>query len=113
MCDAALLIVQGLLALATFVLEEGKGDVNTLNVFGETPLSIAGAEGHVALVELLLSHGADARRTGGTDCAPKPLLAATLAGQRQVVQLLLDRGGVDVDDRSSNGCVRKPGPSAS
>jgi ankyrin repeat protein len=57
---------------------------------GGTLLHDAALKGHIAVVRVLLEHGAklDARNaTGGT-----PLHDAALAGQTAVVELLLDKG---------------------
>ncbi|WP_052316087.1 ankyrin repeat domain-containing protein [Desulfomonile tiedjei] len=67
---------------------------------GIRPLAAAALAGHVAIVELLLSQGAQLNRTdqfGNT-----PLMEAALAGHREVVQLLLKRGA-EIEARNIDG----------
>ena len=61
-----------------------------------TPLRIASYSGHVAIVELLLDHGADkSRRSDETGFTP--LIYASLWNHLAVAKLLLDRGA-EIDE---------------
>jgi ankyrin repeat protein len=64
-------------------------DVNTLGIFGTTPLYMAAQGGNVQMVKLLLDHGAkiDAMAMGVT-----PLTIAIWRGYTEVVRVLVSRG---------------------
>lgn len=55
-----------------------------------TPLIAASVRGHVGVVELLLSKGAEVDKR--TEKGPTALMQASLGGHRRVVELLLERG---------------------
>lgn len=70
-------------------------DVNAIGGFDWTALTVASVKGHVAAVRQLLASGADPNLAdiyGWT-----PLMRAVYEEREQVVQLLLERPGVDLD----------------
>jgi ankyrin repeat protein len=82
----------------------GGANVNTVGEYGETPLTLALANGDASMTAKLLKAGADpkvARWNGET-----PLMIAAGAGSAEAVRLLLD-AGVDV-----NGAEPKRGQTA-
>ncbi|KAK8164330.1 ankyrin repeat-containing domain protein [Phyllosticta citrichinensis] len=110
-------------------LVEAGAPVNTATLKGVTPLIAAGTGGHARVISLLLAHGADvnaaqendftaigeaachghvaavevllnARANGGHGSAFHPLLRAASAGHVAVMGLLLDRGRVNINQRS-------------
>lgn len=71
------------------------------NDYGETPLFLASREGHIGMIRLLVSHGADinaAPKTGGYS----PLMAAVFNGHIETGQTLV-ANGVTVDLLSAAG----------
>ncbi len=68
---------------------------------GRTPLSLACAQGTVAMVKLLLSQGANINYTGGV--ADSPLLTALSARRPEVAELLLEDKTVDVKWAAADG----------
>ena len=85
-------------------LFKGKAvDTNAIDEGGRTPLSYAAANGHEAVVQLLLDSDnvdADAKDTryGRT-----PLLWAAMNGHEAVAKLLLESGNVDADAKDKDG----------
>ena len=67
-------------------LIEAGADVNQQDKQGWTPLCWAAARGDVAAIELLLSHGADASKTGRDLRTPQ--MIALAAGQAEAVKAL-------------------------
>jgi ankyrin repeat protein len=78
-------------------------DVNAQNHYGETALSKAAARGDVAILRLLLKHGAGAS-VNIPDRLHKvtPLMQATIAGHTRAVRLLL-QAGADLSARDFRG----------
>jgi ankyrin repeat protein len=64
-------------------------NVNCEDKARKTPLAEAAAAGHLAVVELLLKHGAGVE---GSGCGKTPLAAAADAGHLAIVELLLEHG---------------------
>ena len=65
-----------------------------------TPLMDAASQGHVDIVRLLMSHGADANAQSA--CGNSALMYACSAGHEDVVQELL-KIGANVEDNNENG----------
>jgi ankyrin repeat protein len=76
--------------MAKFFLENG-GEASTVNEEGESCFSIACAEGHVKLVELLLEKGA-VKLFGPIDDAGNGALHIAAGGHIDTLRLLLDKG---------------------
>jgi len=74
--------------------------VDSRDVWGKQPISVASFYGDIAAVELLLQRGADVNAQDNWHRTP--LIAATQAGRIWVVDILLHHGAA-VDHRSSNG----------
>lgn len=71
------------------------------NIDGQTPLWLAAAKGHEAIVRLLIKEGADIHikdKHGRT-----PLLLAAMKGHEAILQLLLNKGA---DTRMVNNRAR-------
>jgi ankyrin repeat protein/L-ascorbate metabolism protein UlaG (beta-lactamase superfamily) len=64
--------------------------INAKDEEGETPLHKAAAAGHIAIVEYLLTEGADIDARNNDN--QNPLLYAAYHGHKDVVHLLLDKG---------------------
>ena len=79
---------------------EGNSDIKATNNRGKTALHLAAENNHLALVKLLLEHGADphVRSDGGW----QPLLNAADKGHIEVASLLL-RWNANVNARTSSG----------
>ena len=81
---------------------EAKPVVNPKDSDGQTPLSWAAAQGHTAVVKLLLDRDdvvADSRNKNGWT----PLSLAAAEGHTAVVKLLLDRDDVVADSQDEDG----------
>lgn len=76
-------------------------DPNSRDGNGRTPISYAVQNGHVAVVQLLLEHGADANLNYEFGSA-SPLLIAAFSGHLAIVKLLLDKGA-KVDSKNEYG----------
>src|ERR1700757_5086982 len=69
---------------------------------GSTPLHCATWKGHLAVVELLLKHGADVSAENNNDhWGTTPLHAAAHANQRAIAELLITHGA-DINARNLN-----------
>lgn len=77
----------------TRVLVEHGADVNAKSEDSRTPLMIAaGRPGGAPIVKYLLAHGANPNPTAKPSAESSPLLEASLAGDPESIQLLLDKG---------------------
>jgi ankyrin repeat protein len=85
------------------MLDEKRGDVNGSNGAGYTWLWIAADHGHKAMIELLLSRGADVHTHG--DGKNAAVFAAAKRGHKDIVKLLLDKDA-DVDAVGVDGGTR-------
>lgn len=93
----------GHMQLATYLLHHG-ARVNQVEAGkGRTALYLAAGRGHADMVDLLLKWGADPciRRSGGWDA----LSVAASEAHVEVVSLLLDVAGVEVDGSDADGCT--------
>ncbi len=85
-----------------------KGNANTPNQYGETPLHAAAANGDAAAIRRLLARSANVApqlRTNesyNSDWGSTPLHFAAASGNREAVQLLLS-AGADVNARNDKG----------
>ena len=88
--------------VAMLLVEPGV-DVNQADNRGVTPIMIASAKGHAAVVSMLLASGIDvnlAMNTGVTS-----LLIASEKGHAEVVSMLLAKQGVDVNQARDDGAT--------
>ena len=77
----------------TRVLVAHGADVNAKSDDARTPLMVAaGRPGGAPIVKLLLDHGANPNPTSNPGAASSPLLEASLAGDADSMQALLDHG---------------------
>jgi len=84
------------------LLKTGKVDVDSKDMYGQTPLWWAARNGHEAVVKLLLETGkvdVDSKDKEGQT----PLRWAAENGHEAVVKLLLETGKVDVDSKDMYG----------
>jgi ankyrin repeat protein len=80
-------------------LETGEVDVDSREPgHGRTPLIFAAGNGHLAIVELLVSHGADVE-LADSELDSTPILWAAWRGYKDVVMFLLDQGA-DIEARN-------------
>ena len=83
------LVTEGFLDAAIFCIQH-RFDINSVNDFGDTPLSIACQIGDASLVDQLLAHGADPNLASAVrDC---PLHCCLQLGRTDLMALLLDAG---------------------
>lgn len=87
------LAVEDQLDAVKFLVEEKKAEVNTLNDFGDSPLSEAAELGHVELVKYLLEKGAMLKLKG----QKVVLHGAVRGGNAEMVKILL-AAGADVNE---------------
>ncbi len=77
----------------TRVLLAHQADVNAISEDARTPLMIAaGRPGGIATVKLLLAKGANPNPTSNPMAESSPLIEASLAGDAEIMQALLERG---------------------
>jgi ankyrin repeat protein len=91
----------GNMAIAYQLVENG-ADSNATDFRGQTPLSLAAASGHSAIVEMLLGKDnvdPDYKDEGGRT----PLSWAAEKGYRTIVKMLLAKNRVDPDSKDTNG----------
>lgn len=89
---------EGNIPLMELFLQRG-ANINAINRQGEQALQLAAWKGQLNAVKWLLDHGAAINRNGAAWSA---LHYAVFAGQRDIMQLLIERGG-DVNARAPNG----------
>jgi len=78
----------------TRVLIAHGADVNAKSGDARTPLMVAaGRPGGAPVVKFLLAHGANPNPTSNPDAESSPLLEASLAGDAETMQALLEHGG--------------------
>ena len=88
-----LMILQVLLAMRANVEDRGmKGDC--------TPLMEAASSGHLEIVKLLISHGADVNSQSSS--GNTPLMYACASGHSEIVRVLLE-ANANVEDHNENG----------
>jgi ankyrin repeat protein len=93
----------------TRVLVSAGADVNAQSDDARTPLMIAaGRAGSAPIVKLLLSHGAKPNPTSNPGAESSPLLEAAIAGDPEIIQLLLDKGA-DVKEIGGTAISRAAG----
>jgi len=82
----------------TRVLLAHGADANARSADARTPLMIAaGRPGGAPIVKLLLAHGANPNPSSNPGAESSPLLEASLAGDAETMQALLDRGAETKD----------------
>jgi hypothetical protein len=80
------------------LLLNNNADVDSKNIWQETPLLCAAANGHEAVVKLLLNNNADVKSRDRRE--QTPLLWAVMGGHETVVKILLDNGA-DTDTKEA------------
>ncbi len=98
----------------TQVLLAHGADVNACSDDARTPLMAAASHpGGAAVVKLLLAHGANPNPNSNPSAESSPLLEASLAGDAETMQLLLDRGaevkdigGVAIANAAGADCTK-------
>ena len=77
----------------TRVLVAHGAEVNAKSADARTPLMVAaGRTGGLAIVKLLLEHGANVNPTVNPGAESSPLLEAAMAGEPEILQALLEKG---------------------
>ena len=84
------------------VLLKAGVDVDTIAVYGATPLLMAAEEGHNDIVEKLLTAGADVDKAS-TDIGMTPLISAVVHENTDIVEQLLESGADANKERKSDG----------
>ena len=93
----------GMHDIATFLIVERSQDVNACGFHWlETPLHVSSRLGHVAMVRVLLKHGADAEVRDNGDYSPLEQVACQ--GHVEVTQVLLEYGA-DANAQDISGCT--------
>ncbi|RHZ46504.1 hypothetical protein CDV55_100412 [Aspergillus turcosus] len=91
----------GNLATALYALERGGADINTKTRGGHCwPLLLASTKGHGAMVQLLLSKGADSNAT--TIFSETALMVAALNGHEKIAKLLVETPTCNIEAENSN-----------
>ena len=92
-------------AVVKLLLDVGNVDIESRNISGQTPLSLAATNGHAAVVQLLLEKdNVDVNST--TFQGQTPLSRAADNGHEAVVKLLLETGKVDVKSQEYQMALR-------
>ena len=84
---------------------DSKGDLDSRDEWGQTPLMVAASCAHVKSVKALIEAGADVRACDKHGCASLTLAANALSrggDAKKVVQMLLE-AGADMEDRGGMG----------
>ena len=82
--------ITGNAELARLLLQAGANTRATTRIGAYTPLLLAARDGHTAVVEALVSAGADPDRANSTGTTP--LMLAAASGRADAVKVLLDHG---------------------
>ncbi|KAK3144411.1 hypothetical protein QOZ80_4AG0312730 [Eleusine coracana subsp. coracana] len=88
------------------LLQSGGGYTSGATHLGRAPLHHAVLCGSAGAVQALLAAGADPEapvKTSSRSARPRPVHIAARLGQPDVLQVLVDRGGCDVDGRAEGG----------
>ncbi len=79
------------------LLITGKANVHSVDNYGQTPLSLAAANGQTSVFKLLLEAKADVNSKDWFDLTPNQ--CAARSGQRAATQMLLDTSGTIIDSQ--------------
>jgi ankyrin repeat protein len=96
--------MQGKLAEVERILSASPADLETKDKNGYTPLAVASAEGHLAVVQALVRAGAD--KEVKAENGFTPLTVASLNGHQAVVEALVRAGAAKRRRRTSSGKPR-------
>ena len=87
----------GFVGVAQFLLEWGRVNVNVMTDLGFTPLMMAAEAGHLSMLQMLISKGADINTRNKLNTTA--LMMATRAGHESAVQFLLEHNAeIDSSD---------------
>jgi len=91
--------MNGLEVVGDVLLGHG-ADCNKINKIGQTPLIYACIEKHTSMAKLLLQYGANPSLGNPVHWDWAPLHWAALSDDQQLVQVILDGGGLNIADKS-------------
>ncbi len=83
-------VERGELARLKAALDEDRDAANARDTYGVSLLYLAAAKGDLAILQLLIEHGAEVDQT--SDAGNSPLMVAAANGHVETIKLLLEHG---------------------
>ena len=92
----------GRLDLAQILVEQGNANINAHDDDGFTPLSYAAQNGHINVVEYLITKNASTENNKKGSFGVTPLMLASFNGHLDIVKILVEKGNANLTRRNTN-----------